>query len=30
MLASANLNAFLIAERVSSSPAVNVEAAPDH
>jgi hypothetical protein len=30
MLASANLNAFLIAEAVSSAPAVNVEAAPDH
>ena len=30
MLASANLNAFLIAELVSSVPAVNVEAAPDH
>ena len=30
MLASANLNAFLIAELVSSAPAVKVEAAPDH
>ena len=29
MLASANLNTFLIAELVSSSPAVRAEAAPD-
>jgi hypothetical protein len=29
MVASANLNAFLIAELVSSAPAVKVEAAPD-
>jgi hypothetical protein len=30
MLASASLNAFLIAEQVWSTPAVDVEAAPDH
>jgi hypothetical protein len=30
MLASANLGAFLIAELVSSAPAVRAEAAPDH